>query len=221
MFDIIRRYLEHLGYEVQHVQNYTDIDDKIINRAKAEGLDARKLTDDLIENWSREVIALNLLPAKIYPRATQEVPEIITMIEGLIERGHAYEVDGDVYFRVRTFPEYGKLSGRDVDELRAGARIEVDERKGKIRSTSRSGRPRPGGRAGRARGARAAGWHIECSAMSIPPRWALDIRGWLRPDLPHHEIAQSEAYSGESRSRATGSCRHFGSARKMSSRSAT
>ena len=202
VFDIIRRYLEHLGYEVQHVQNYTDIDDKIINRAKAEGLDPGKLTDDLIENWSREVIALNLLPAKIYPRATQEVPEIITMIEGLIERGHAYEVDGDVYFRVRTFPEYGKLSGRDVDELRAGARIEVDERKEDpvdfaLWKAARPGEPSWPSPWGEGR----PGWHIECSAMSMHHLdGQLDIHGG-GSDLifPHHEneIAQSEAYSGE------------------------
>jgi cysteinyl-tRNA synthetase len=163
VFDVIRRYLEHLGYEVDHVQNYTDIDDKIINRANAEGLDPTKLTEDLIENWSREVLALNLLPADIYPRATQEVPEIIAMIEGLIERGHAYAVDGDVYFRVRSFPDYGKLSGRDVDDLRDatsttsarahGSRLTSARR---TRSISPSGRPRSrASRAGPARGATA------------------------------------------------------------------
>ncbi len=202
VFDIIRRYLEHLGYDVQHVQNYTDIDDKIINRANAEGLDAKQLTDDLIENWSREVIALNLLPARIYPRATQEVPEIITMIEGLIERGHAYAVDGDVFFRVRTFPEYGKLSGRDVDELRAGSRIEVDERKDDpidfaLWKAAKPGEPRWPSPWGEGR----PGWHIECSAMSMHHlHGQLDIHGG-GSDLifPHHEneIAQSEAFSGE------------------------
>jgi cysteinyl-tRNA synthetase len=202
VFDVIRRYLEHLGYDVEHVQNYTDIDDKIINRANAEGLDPQKLTDDLIANWSREVIALNLLPAKIYPRATQEVPEIIAMIEGLIERGHAYAVDGDVYFRVRSFPDYGKLSRRDVDDLRAGARIEVDERKEdpvdfalwKAAKPDEPSWPSPWGD-GR------PGWHIECSAMSMHHLdGQLDIHGG-GSDLifPHHEneIAQSEAFSGE------------------------
>ena len=202
VFDVIRRYLEHLGYDVQHVQNYTDIEDKIINRAKAEGLDPKQLTEDLIENWSREVIALNLLPAKIYPRATQEVPEIIAMIEGLIERGHAYAIDGDVYFRVRTFPEYGKLSGRDVDELRAGSRIEVDERKEDpidfaLWKAAKPGEPSWPSPWGEGR----PGWHIECSAMSMHHlHGQLDIHGG-GSDLifPHHEneIAQSEAFSGE------------------------
>ncbi len=202
VFDVIRRYLEHVGYDVEHVQNYTDIDDKIINRANAEGLDPKKLTDDLIENWSREVLALNLLPAKLYPRATQEVPEIIAMIEGLIERGHAYAVDGDVYFRVRTFPDYGKLSGRDVDDLRAGARIEVNERKEDpvdfaLWKSAKPGEPSWPSPWGDGR----PGWHIECSAMSMHHlHGQLDIHGG-GSDLifPHHEneIAQSEAYSGE------------------------
>jgi cysteinyl-tRNA synthetase len=202
IFDIIRRYLEHLGYDVEHVQNFTDIDDKIINRASAEGLDPKQLTDDLIANWAREVVALNLLPAKLYPRATQEVPEIIAMIEGLIERGHAYAVDGDVYFRVRSFPDYGKLSGRDVDDLRAGARIEIDERKEDpvdfaLWKAAKPGEPSWPSPWGEGR----PGWHIECSAMSMHHlHGQLDIHGG-GSDLifPHHEneIAQSEAFSGE------------------------
>jgi cysteinyl-tRNA synthetase len=201
-FDVIRRYLEHIGYEVEHVQNYTDIDDKIINRANAEGLDAKKLTDDLIDAWAREVEALNLLPARLYPRATEEVPEIIAMIEGLIERGHAYTIDGDVYFRVRSFPDYGKLSGRDVDDLRAGARIEVDERKEDpvdfaLWKAAKPGEPSWPSPWGEGR----PGWHIECSAMSMHHlHGQLDIHGG-GSDLifPHHEneIAQSEAFSGE------------------------
>ncbi|MGI8976354.1 MAG: class I tRNA ligase family protein, partial [Thermomicrobiales bacterium] len=128
-FDVIRRYLEHLGYSVRHAQNFTDIDDKIINRANQEGISPDDLTERIIAAWLEEVQALNTLPATVYPRATQEVDEIIHMICGLIDKDHAYAVDGDVYFRVRSFSDYGKLSRRDPDDLRSGSRIEVDERK--------------------------------------------------------------------------------------------
>ena len=201
-FDMIRRYLEHIGYEVEHAQNFTDIDDKIINRANAEGLDADVLVEGLIQDWITEVQALGLLPPKVYPRATQEVPEIIELIEGLIAKDHAYSSDGDVYFRVRSFPDYGKLSGRDVDELRSGARIEVDERKDDpldfaLWKAAKPGEPTwdsPWG-AGR------PGWHIECSAMCMHHLGGkVDIHGGGRDLIfPHHEneIAQSEAYLGE------------------------
>jgi cysteinyl-tRNA synthetase len=128
VFDMIRRYLEHCDFEVRHVVNFTDIDDKIIVRAQREGIAASELTERLIADWHSEREALGVLPATIYPRATQEIPAIVTMIEGLIERGHAYEADGDVYFRVRTFEDYGKLSGRNVDDMVSGARIEIVER---------------------------------------------------------------------------------------------
>src|SRR5665811_1328493 len=128
-FDVIRRYLEYLGYGVKHAQNFTDIDDKIINRANREGISADELTNSLVVAWLDEVQALNTLPATVYPRATQEVDEIIEMITGLVDKDHAYAVDGDVYFRVRSFPEYGKLSRRNPDDLRSGSRIEIDERK--------------------------------------------------------------------------------------------
>jgi cysteinyl-tRNA synthetase len=108
IFDIIRRYLLHIGYEVRYAQNFTDIDDKIINRAIAEGIPPTDLTERLIAEWDEEIGALNILPATVAPRATQEIPEIIEMIEGLIEKGHAYEARGDVYFSVRSFPGYGK-----------------------------------------------------------------------------------------------------------------
>jgi cysteinyl-tRNA synthetase len=129
VFDVIRRYLEHRGYRVRHVQNFTDVDDKIIARANREGIDPDRLTDDLIAQWHAETAELHVLPAHHYPRVTQEIPSIVAMVEGLIGRGHAYERDGDVYFRVRSFPGYGKLSHRDLDDLLAGARIEIDERK--------------------------------------------------------------------------------------------
>jgi cysteinyl-tRNA synthetase len=202
VFDMIKRYLQHLGYEVRHAQNFTDIDDKIIARANREGIDPGKLTEQLIEDWHAETRALNIEPATIYPRATLEIPAIIKMISGLIAKGYAYEVDGDVYYRVRAFPDYGKLSHRNIADLLSGARIEVDERKEdpldfalwkaakpgepKWESPWREGRP---------------GWHIECSAMCSNHLGGLvDLHGG-GADLifPHHEneIAQSEAYLGE------------------------
>lgn len=201
VFDMIRRYLEHRGLEVRHVVNFTDIDDKIIIRAQREGIAASELTERLIADWHTEREALGVLPATVYPRATQEIPTIVTMIEGLIERGHAYEADGDVYFRVRTFREYGKLSGRKIDDMVAGARIEIDERKEDPLDFALWKAAKPGEptwpspwSAGR------PGWHIECSAMcSHHLDGQVDIHGG-GTDLifPHHEneIAQSEAFLG-------------------------
>ena len=200
-FDVIKRYLLHLGYEVTHAQNFTDIDDKIIARANREHIDAGMLTESLIADWHRETAALNIMPATIYPRATLEIPAIVRMIAGLIETGHAYNVAGDVYFRVRSFGDYGKLSHRNLDDLLSGARIDVDERKDDpldfaLWKAAKPGEPHwpspwSDGR---------PGWHIECSAMcSNHLGGAVDIHGG-GADLvfPHHEneIAQSEAYLG-------------------------
>ncbi|MBL8127767.1 MAG: cysteine--tRNA ligase [Chloroflexia bacterium] len=200
-FDVIRRYLEHRGYCVRHIQNFTDIDDKIIARANRDQIDPNLLTEGLIADWLAETAALNALPATHYPRATQEVGPIIAMVEGLIERGHAYEVDGDVYFRVRSFPGYGKLSHRDIDDLLSGARIEVDERKADpldfaLWKAVKPGEPSWDSPWGPGR----PGWHIECSAMSSTYLdGQVDIHGG-GSDLifPHHEneIAQSEAFLG-------------------------
>ena len=201
VFDIIRRYLQHRGYEVRHIQNFTDIDDKIIARANREGIDPNELTEQLIAQWHVETAELNALPATYYPRATQEVGPIIAMIEGLVANGHAYPVDGDVYFRVRSFPGYGKLSHRDLDDLLAGARIEVDERKADpldfaLWKAAKPGEPWWESPWGKGR----PGWHIECSAMSSTYLdGEVDIHGG-GADLifPHHEneIAQSEAFLG-------------------------
>ncbi len=201
VFDVIRRYLEHRGYRVRHVQNFTDLDDKIIARAQQEGVSPADIVEPLIAAWHEESKALNVLPATIYPRATTEIPFIISMIEGLIEKGFAYVVDGDVFYRVRNFSEYGKLSHRDIDDLLAGARIEVDERKEdpldfalwKAAKPGEPSWPSPWG-PGR------PGWHIECSAMCTHHLGGMvDIHGG-GADLifPHHEneIAQSEAYLG-------------------------
>lgn len=201
-FDMIRRYLEHRGYEVRHAQNFTDIDDKIIARANRDGISANELTERLIADWHADSRAMNVLPATVYPRATTEIPSIVTMIEGLIENGYAYEVDGDVYYRVRNFKDYGKLSHRNLDDLLSGARIDVDERKDDpldfaLWKAAKPGEPtwpspwsdgRPG-------------WHIECSAMcSHHLGGMVDLHGG-GADLifPHHEneIAQSEAYLGK------------------------
>jgi cysteinyl-tRNA synthetase len=200
-FDVIRRYLEHRGYEVRHIQNFTDIDDKIINRANAENIDPDALTEHFIAEWLEQTRALNALPASHYPRATEEVGPIIEMVQGLIDRDHAYPVDGDVYFRVRSFPGYGKLSHRDLDDLLAGARIEVDERKEDpldfaLWKAAKPGEPSWESPWGPGR----PGWHIECSAMSSTYlEGQVDIHGG-GADLifPHHEneIAQSEAYLG-------------------------
>jgi cysteinyl-tRNA synthetase len=200
-FDIIRRYLEYRGYEVQHIQNFTDIDDKIIDRANAMGIDPDKLTGELIAEWHAESAALNALPATRYPRATEEIGPIIEMVQGLIDRGHAYVVDGDVYFRVRSFPGYGKLSQRDLDDLLAGARVDVDERKDDpldfaLWKAAKPGEPSWDSPWGPGR----PGWHIECSAMSSTYLdGQIDIHGG-GADLifPHHEneIAQSEAFLG-------------------------
>jgi cysteinyl-tRNA synthetase len=200
-FDIIRRYLEHRGYRVRHIQNFTDIDDKIIARANTEGIAPDELTEGLIAEWHAQSRALNALPATRYPRATEEVGPIVAMVQGLIDRGHAYQVDGDVYFRVRSFPGYGKLSHRDLDDLLAGARIEVDERKDDpldfaLWKAAKPGEPSWDSPWGPGR----PGWHIECSAMSANYLdGQIDIHGG-GADLifPHHEneIAQSEAFLG-------------------------
>jgi len=203
VFDTIRRYLLHLGYEVRYAQNFTDIDDKIINRATAEGISETDLTVRLIDEWDRDIGAFNVLPATVAPRATQEIPGIIEMIEGLIDKGHAYEARGDVYFRVRSFPAYGKLSGRDIDELTSGVRIAVSDIKQDpldfvLWKSSKPGEPAWASPWGAGR----PGWHIECSAMCTHHLdGVVDIHGGGRDLIfPHHEneVAQSEAYSGES-----------------------
>jgi cysteinyl-tRNA synthetase len=200
-FDMIRRYLEHRGYRVRHAQNFTDIDDKIIARANRDGVSPNEITEGLIADWHADTQAMNVLPATIYPRATTEIPAIVSMIEGLIEKGFAYEVEGDVYYRVRAFKDYGKLSHRNLDDLLSGARIEIDERKEDPLDFALWKAAKPGEptwpspwSAGR------PGWHIECSAMcSHHLDGTVDIHGG-GADLifPHHEneIAQSEAYLG-------------------------
>ncbi|MFN8513893.1 MAG: cysteine--tRNA ligase [Chloroflexia bacterium] len=199
-FDIIRRYLTWLGNDVIHAQNFTDVDDKIIARAREIGMEPLALANSYVEEWQRDITDLGVLPPTIAPRATEEIAGMLTMISGLIERGAAYEAGGDVYFRVRRFEEYGKLSGRNLDDLMAGARVEIGEQKedpldfalwkaakpGEIAWPSPWGPGRPG-------------WHIECSVMASHHLGdQIDIHGG-GTDLifPHHEneIAQSEAFT--------------------------
>ena len=202
VFDTIRRYLEHRGFRVRHAQNFTDIDDKIILRAAREGTTPQAMVERLIAEWLEDTDSLNILRATVYPRVTQEIPAIVAMVDGLIARGHAYAVDGDVYFRVRSFPSYGKLSHRRLDDLLSGARIEVDERKDDpldfaLWKAAKPGEPSWDSPWGQGR----PGWHIECSAMCAAHLdGAVDIHGG-GADLifPHHEneIAQSEAFLGQ------------------------
>jgi len=198
VFDIIRRYLEYSGYEVRFVMNYTDVDDKIIERAKQLGIDPFALAQRYIEDYQRNLEALNVKPATLNPRATQEMDFIINMIQKLIDAGAAYVVDGDVYYRVESDPEYGKLSGRKLETMNAGARVQVDERKEHpmdfaLWKAAKEGEPAWDSPWGKGR----PGWHIECSAMNMHHLGEqIDIHGG-GTDLifPHHEneIAQTEA----------------------------
>lgn len=201
VFDIIRRYLEFSGYQVRYVMNYTDVDDKIIRRARDLNIDPFELAEGYIQEFRQNLDDLNILPATVTPRATQEIGPIITMIEGLMKRGYAYAVDGDVYFRVERDLDYGKLSGRHLQEMQAGARIEVDERKEHPMDFALWKAARPEEPAwdtpwGRGR----PGWHIECSAMNLHHLGEqIDIHGGGNDLIfPHHEneIAQTESLTG-------------------------
>jgi len=202
VFDVIRRYLEYRGYEVRHVVNFTDVDDKIINRANALGRDPKELAESYVAEFMEELKALNVLPASSYPRATETMDEIKQFIAHLIDDGHAYAAGGDVYFSVPSDPDYGKLSGRNLQDMLAGTRFEVDERKRHPADFALWKAAKPGepfwpspwsdGR---------PGWHIECSAMNLKHLGAqIDIHGGGN-DLvfPHHEneIAQTESLTGE------------------------
>jgi cysteinyl-tRNA synthetase len=199
--DMIRRYLEYLGYEVTYLQNFTDIDDKIIARANEEGVDYRVVVERNIEAYHRIAKAVNIKPASFYPYATNHIAEILAMVQALIAKGHAYVADGDVYFRVRSKPDYGKLSKRDIDDLISGARVEVGEHKEDpldfaLWKASKPGEPAWDSPWGPGR----PGWHIECSAMATKYLGAtLDFHGGGEDLIfPHHEneLAQSECATG-------------------------
>lgn len=201
-FDVVWRYLEHRGYRVVYVRNYTDVDDKIIQRAAELGRSRESLVEEQIEAYRRDMRALGLRTPTEEPRATRHIAEMIALIQALMAKGIAYTVDGDVYFEVRRSPDYGKLSHRGLDELRAGARVEVDQRKRDpldfaLWKASRPGEPAWDSPWGPGR----PGWHIECSAMSMKYLGeSFDIHGG-GADLifPHHEneIAQSECATGK------------------------
>ncbi|HPA34554.1 MAG TPA: cysteine--tRNA ligase [Anaerolineaceae bacterium] len=203
VFDIIRRYLEYCGYAVTFVMNFTDVDDKIIARANQQGVDPFLLAEQYIQEYQRHLDDLNVLPASINPRATREIDRIIAMISGLIESGHAYPAGGDVYFRVTCDPDYGKLSGRRLDDMYAGARIEVGELKEHPMDFALWKGAKPGEPAWDSPwGPGRPGWHIECSAMSLHHLGEqIDIHGGGNDLIfPHHEneIAQTESLTGKS-----------------------
>ena len=201
VFDVMQRYLRAKGYRVTFVRNYTDIDDKIIRRAQAEGVPASEVSERFIAEYRADMAAIGVYEADVEPKATAHVAEMIALIETLVAKGVAYVVDGDVYFEIARFPEYGKLSGRNLDELLAGARVDVDERKRDPRDfalwkSSKPGEPSWPSPWGPGR----PGWHIECSAMARKYRGeSFEIHGG-GDDLifPHHEceIAQAEAATG-------------------------
>ncbi len=200
--EVMRRYLEHLGYQVTYVYNFTDVDDKIIERAIAEGVEWQQVSERNIEAYLRYADLHNIKPASLYPRATRHIAEMHAIIARLIEKGHAYAAGGDVYFDVRSKPDYGKLSGRRVDEMREGYRIEPGEAKRDpldfaLWKGSKPGEPAWDSPWGPGR----PGWHIECSAMAMKYLGeTFDIHGGGQDLIfPHHEneIAQSEAATGK------------------------
>jgi cysteinyl-tRNA synthetase len=200
--EVMRRYLEHLGYEVTYVYNFTDVDDKIIERATKEGLEYGKVSERNIEAYLYFAQLHNLKPATHYPRATRHIGEILAMIATLIEKGYAYPAGGDVYFEVRKKADYGKLSGRDVDEMRSGSRIEVGEHKKDPLDFALWKGAKPGEPAWESPwGPGRPGWHIECSAMAMKYLGErFDIHGGGQDLIfPHHEneIAQSEGATGK------------------------
>lgn len=202
VFDTLRKYMEYSGYKVKFVQNFTDVDDKIINRAREEGITAPEVAEKYIGEYFKDAAALNVKKADVHPRVSEHIDDIITFVQTLVDKGYAYEADGDVYFSTRKFDGYGKLSGQNIDDLESGARIAVGEVKRdpldfalwKARKTddeiawkSPWGMGRPG-------------WHIECSAMSKKHLGdTIDIHaGGQDLQFPHHEneIAQSECCNG-------------------------
>lgn len=203
VFDTLRKYLTYRGKNVKFVQNFTDVDDKIINKAREEGIKAGEVSEKYIEEYYKDAKALNVEKATVHPKVTENMDEIIAFVQGLIDKGYAYEADGDVYYSTREFKEYGKLSKQNIEDLESGARIEVEEKKkdpldfalwkaqkadDELAWKSPWGLGRPG-------------WHIECSVMSTKYLGeTIDIHaGGQDLTFPHHEneIAQTEAQTGK------------------------
>lgn len=201
IFDTLRRFFEYMGYEVKFVQNFTDIDDKMIKRANEEGVTVKELADRFIDEYFKDASALGIKKATVHPRATENIDAIIELISTLEEKGYAYNVDGDVYFRVKKFAPYGKLSHQPLENLEAGARIDVGEQKEDpmdfaLWKAQKEGEPAWQSPWGMGR----PGWHIECSAMANKYLGkTIDIHsGGMDLIFPHHEneVAQSEAANG-------------------------
>jgi cysteinyl-tRNA synthetase len=199
-FDVIRRYLEYKGYKVKYVQNFTDIDDKIINRSNERGIPWKELVEKYIGEYFVDMDALNIKRATIYPRATEEIPMIIDVVKTLVDKGHAYVSEGSVYFSVKSYPKYGKLTHQNADDMRVTATNESEKKEDPLDfalwKAVKPGEPSWPSPWGDGR----PGWHIECTAMSIRHLGkTLDIHGGGQ-DLvfPHHEneMAQSECYTG-------------------------
>lgn len=201
VFDVLRRYFSYIGYDVTFVQNFTDIDDKMIKRANEEGITVKELGDRFIEEYFKDASALGIRPATVHPRATEHIGDIIKLVKTLQEKGFAYEVNGDVYFDTQKDEHYGKLSGQNLEDLEAGARISVDDVKRNpadfaLWKAEKPGEPSWNSPWGKGR----PGWHIECSAMSRKYLGdTFDIHAGGKDLLfPHHEneVAQSECATG-------------------------
>ena len=201
-FDVLRRYLKYRGYNVKYVQNFTDVDDKIIKKSNEEGVPASEISEKYIAEYKTDAHGLNVMDADVHPKVTESMDIIIDLVRKLVETGHAYEKNGDVYFRTSSFKEYGKLSGMPIEELQAGARIDVSDIKENpldfaVWKSAKEGEPYWESPWGKGR----PGWHIECSAMSgYHIGDTLDIHcGGQDLIFPHHEneIAQSEAVTGK------------------------
>jgi cysteinyl-tRNA synthetase len=202
IFEVVRRFLKFKGYKVRYIQNLTDIDDKMINKARELNISVSELAEKFIQEYFIDADSLNIERADVHPRATEHIAEIIELLKGLEEKGYAYEIDGDVFFAVYKFKNYGKLSGQDIEELKIGARVEVDERKRDaidfaLWKKAKEGEPSWDSPWGKGR----PGWHIECSAMSMKYLGkTFDIHaGGSDLIFPHHEneIAQSEANNNQ------------------------
>lgn len=202
VFDVLRRYLEYRGYQVTFVQNFTDIDDKMIRRANEEGTTVAAIAEKYIAEYFTDARALGIRPATVHPRATEHMPQIIALIERLMENGLAYEANGDVYYRVKAFPSYGCLCGQNLEDLESGARVSVDEQKEDPLDFALWKARKPGEPAWESPwGPGRPGWHIECSAMSTTYLGeTFDIHGGGKDLLfPHHEneIAQTSGATGK------------------------
>lgn len=202
IFDSVRRYFEYRGYKVEYVQNFTDIDDRMITKANEDGITIKQLGDRFISEYYKDADGLNIERATANPRATEYIDEIVKFVMDLINKGYAYEIDGDVYFSTKEFKDYGKLSGQDLEQLESGVRINVDERKKDpmdfaVWKKQKEGEPAWESPWGMGR----PGWHIECSCMALNLLGeTIDIHaGGMDLVFPHHEneIAQSEGRTGK------------------------